>query len=222
MIYIYIWSIENSILYLLFQFYFHFYIFLPRVLSIVTYFLPCFYEKRNWYTYYEQISTLRKFHVQINVYFQHLIQLSFQFSLLLFLFLLVTHLLSIYTSYYGYEKNNKYLSIQESDSYAYYRKSTMQEINTRASRKYQHPPTIRFFPTSLFWEKERESVVTRWHSRLILGKLRPSHYINRLNCRLCKECDWISAHNAHTGIDVSIETLTCKLPRDPIVVFSSK
>lgn len=110
MIYIYIWSIENSILYLLFQFYFHFYIFLPRMLSIVTYFLPCFYEKRNWYTYYEQISTLRKFHVQINVYFQHLIQLSFQFSLLLFLFLLVTHLLSIYTSYYGYEKNNKYLS----------------------------------------------------------------------------------------------------------------
>lgn len=109
-IYIYIWSIENSILYLLFQFYFHFYIFLPRMLSIVTYFLPCFYEKRNWYTYYEQISTLRKFHVQINVYFQHLIQLSFQFSLLLFLFLLVTHLLSIYTSYYGYEKNNKYLS----------------------------------------------------------------------------------------------------------------
>lgn len=71
-------------------------------------------------------------------------------------------------------------------------------------------------------KRERESVVTRWHSRLILGKLRPSHYINRLNCRLCKECDWISAHNAHTGIDVSIETLTCKLPRDPIVVFSSK
>lgn len=189
------------------------------MLSIVTYFLPCFYEKRNWYTYYEQISTLRKFHVQINVYFQHLIQLSFQFSLLLFLFLLVTHLLSIYTSYYGYEKNNKYLSIKKA--------TRMRIIENQPCRKsilarVESTNILRFFPTSLFWEKERESVVTRWHSRLILGKLRPSHYINRLNCRLCKECDWISAHNAHTGIDVSIETLTCKLPRDPIVVFSSK
>lgn len=63
----------------------------------------------------------------------------------------------------------------------------MQEINTRKNRKYQHPPTIRFFPIEpdILGERERERE-RGWHSRLILGKLRPSHYINRLNCRLCK------------------------------------
>lgn len=165
---------------------------------------------------------MRKYHVRINVYFQLLIQLSFQFSLLLFSYFSVTH------SHYFLSwtvlrtiKNNKHLSKKATHIIENQpcRKSILARIeSTNILRRsdFSQPDILRRR------ERERESVVTRWHSRLILGKLRPSHYINRLNCRLCKECDWISAHNAHTGIDVSIETLTCKLPRDPIVVFSSK
>lgn len=188
------------------------------MLSIVTYFLHIFLRKKK-----KKISRINIHFEKFRSTFISNFWFNFHFNFRYFFSFLVTHLRTFYlrTSI----KNNKYLSKKATHMHIIEnqpcRKSILARIeSTNILRRSDFSQSTNL----IFWEREREreNVVTRWHSRLILGKLRPSHYINRLNCRLCKECDWISAHNAHTGIDVSIETLTCKLPRDPIIVFSSK